>query len=120
MQETQLAIFRGSSYATKETNVKSAVKKLFENSTKEKGSIALSVEENNTCYWIRQTYDGEQPLLQINKYETETGKCLGIPKDQEYIKLNKNLNMLSSIDCLCSGNSYLLEWKTDGLKISKR
>ena len=99
-----------------ETDVVTAIKKLING----QNEIIVEIMGNNVCYWVKPSYDGTKFNLQVNEYETPVGNCIGIIKDVNYIELDEGMNVLGDTDCLCSGGKYLLEWKVNGLKISKR
>jgi len=87
--------------------------------TKEK--LIFDIKENNTCYWIRPGRDENGYYLEIKEYQN-SGKikgCFGPVKNTKYIPVDHPTN-IHGIDCICDGKIHQFDWKSDGLKISKR
>ncbi len=121
IQHVPLSIFnilrriRGEKPLTIETDVISALNKL-----KDSNSILIEVTENETCYWIKPTRNKTHYLLEINKYKSTMGRCLGFLRGKSYVIVDKGINMIGGNSCICTDETYLLEWKKDGIKITMR
>lgn len=97
-----------------ETDLKTALDYLVTGNNR----VIVSIENNNTCFKVRPTYNGTHYLLKIKEYKSKTGNCIGLLKDQTEVVVDKGINILGGKSCLCYGE-YLLEWKKDGLRIRK-
>jgi len=96
-----------------ETNLVSAVEKLISG----KNEIIVEITDSNVCYWIRPTHNEKNYLLEIKKYQSTTGKCIGLVVDESHIALEHGINILGDTDCLCSGKRYFLERVVEGQRV---
>jgi hypothetical protein len=97
-----------------ETNLVSAVNKLIEG----QDEIAVKIEDNTTCYWIKSTSNETNYILRMNEYGY-SGECSGFVKNSVDIGLSQWLNVYGDTSCICKGE-YLLKMEKGSLKINKR
>lgn len=117
LQNIRLGITTFNKPVKAETNVPFAVNELMK-------SKEVYVEvENDTCYWIKPTFNETGSYLDILKYDTKFGECVGTIRDEASIPLDEKFVMYSP-GCLCNGRFRLnlilaTDQRPTGLTISK-
>ena len=115
LEKIRLGIVKLPGSIKTETNVELAIQGLVSG----KDRTLISPVEGDICYWIKPTHNGTHYLLQINEYKSTLERCIGFPLGKEEIILDHGINILGGNSCVCGGETYLLEWESGGLRITR-